>query len=103
VNERPKPLALYLFTGSRRTARDVIRRTSSGGACINDVMMQIANPFLPFGGVGSSGFGSYHGRASFDTFTHEKSVFANVTWIDLPLRYPPYTDLAFAMVKRVLR
>jgi len=90
INEREKPLALYLFTGSRNTEKQVLSRTSSGGACVNDTVMQITNPRLPFGGVGSSGMGAYHGRHSFEAFSHRKSVLNKSTRIDIPLRYPPY-------------
>ncbi|WP_099221059.1 aldehyde dehydrogenase [Listeria costaricensis] len=88
VCERPKPLALYLFTNDRRTEREVLKRTSSGGVCVNDTLMHIATPYLPFGGVGASGMGRYHGKASFDTFSHQKSILKQTTLFDLPFRYP---------------
>jgi len=92
VNSREKPLALYYF-GSK--GKDILRRTSSGGACINDTIMHIANENVPFGGVGMSGMGCYHGRRSFDAFSHYKSVITTSTLIDLPFRYMPYKNFSF--------
>lgn len=97
VNSREKPLALYYFGGS---GDRILQRTSSGGACINDTIMHIANGNLPFGGVGMSGMGSYHGKLSFDAFTHYRAVVKTGTWIDLPFRYMPYK--MFRLVKRIL-
>lgn len=99
INEREKPLAFYWF-GNERDAWDVIRRTSSGGGCINDTIMHIANGNLPFGGVGNSGMGHYHGKLSFDVFTHQRSIVSAPTWIDLPFRYMPYKF--FSLIKRML-
>jgi aldehyde dehydrogenase (NAD+) len=99
INSREKPLALYYF-GSERMGRYVIRHTSSGGACINDTIMHIANENLPFGGVGNSGLGTYHGRLSFDAFSHRRSVVTTPTWLDLPMRYMPYRW--FRIVKKLL-
>ena len=92
VNERPKPLALYVFTERREVARAVIDRTSSGGACVNDTLSHLVVPDLPFGGVGDSGIGAYHGRHGFETFSHARGVVDRSTRIDLPLRYPPYVN-----------
>ncbi len=86
----PKPLALYLFTPNKKTQRRVIRSTSSGAAVINDTVIHIANYNLPFGGVGASGMGAYHGKFGFDTFSHLKAVFARRSGLDLIFRYPPY-------------
>ncbi len=86
----PKPLALYLFGGGRNEQEKVLSMTSSGGVCFNDVVLQAGVPELPFGGVGSSGMGKYHGKASFDNFTHYKSVLKRPFWLDLNFRYPPY-------------
>lgn len=92
VNEHEKPLALYYF-GSIRAARRIIEATSSGGVCVNDTIMHIANSHLPFGGVGHSGMGRYHGRESFFTFSNRRSVlFATTRW-DIPFRFPPYPVL----------
>ena len=99
VTEREKPLALYYF-GDEKRGWEVIRRTSSGGACINDTIMHIANENIPFGGVGNSGMGRYHGRESFDAFSHRRSVVVTPTWLDVPFRYMPYTLLKF--VKKLL-
>lgn len=91
INKRPKPLALYYFTNNKANARTMLESTTSGGACINDVIMHVANPYLPFGGVGNSGEGRYHGKRSFETFSNERAVLYKSTGIDIPLRYPPYT------------
>ncbi len=99
VTEREKPLDFYDF-GSERKGRDIIGRTSSGGACINDTIMHIANENIPFGGVGNSGMGRYHGRESFDAFSHRRSVVLAPTWIDLPFRYMPYR--MFDFVRKIL-
>lgn len=99
IVEREKPLALYVFA-EQRVAERVVRRTSSGGACINDVIMHIANEHLPFGGVGNSGMGRYHGRDSLYAFSHRRSVLSSPTWLDLPFRYMPYR--LFRFVKRLL-
>jgi aldehyde dehydrogenase (NAD+) len=90
VKDRPKPLALYLFSRDKEAHQRVIETTSSGGVCINDVVMQLVGPQLPFGGVGASGMGAYHGRTGFDTFSHRKSVLVKTARMELPLRYPPY-------------
>ena len=97
VTSREKPLALYYF-GSRGDY--VLRHTSSGGACINDTIMHIANENIPFGGVGNSGLGNYHFKRSFDAFTHYRAVVTTLTWLDLPFRYMPYKF--FKVVKRLL-
>ena len=89
INGREKPLALYFF-GKPSVGREVVRRTSSGGACINDTIMHIANAKIPFGGVGNSGMGSYHGKRSFDAFTHERALVVTPRHFDLPFRYMPY-------------
>jgi acyl-CoA reductase-like NAD-dependent aldehyde dehydrogenase len=102
VNERPKPLALYVFSNDRDRTRRVVERTSSGGACVNDVLTHLLPHELPFGGVGPSGMGAYHGKASFDTFTHMKSVLEKPFYMDPPLRYPPYTDGKIKWAKRLV-
>ncbi len=99
VAAREKPLALYYF-GRESAGRELLRRTSSGGACLNDTIMHIANEALPFGGVGQSGMGSYHGRLSFEAFTHRRAVVSTPAWIDLPMRYMPYRW--FGRVKKIL-
>ena len=99
VTSREKPLAFYYF-GKESDGWDIIRRTSSGGGCINDVIMHIANENIPFGGVGNSGMGRYHDRDSFEAFSHTRSIVATGTWIDLPFRYMPYR--MFGLVKKIL-
>ena len=99
VNKREKPLALYYF-GDNKTAKHLLRHTSSGGACVNDTIMHIANERLPFGGVGNSGMSSYHGKESFDVFSHRRSVVTTPTWLDVPFRYMPYK--MFSLVKKLL-
>ena len=102
VNARPKPLALYVFTKDPKVGEDVLARTSSGGACVNATIWHLANPNLPFGGVGPSGMGAYHGRDSFETFSHRKAVVTKSTRIDPKLAYPPYTRLKTEILKRLL-
>ena len=99
VREREKPLALYYF-GNVKHAKEVIRLTSAGGSCINDVIMHIANENMPFGGVGNSGMGHYHGKLSFDAFSHQRSIVKTPTWLDLPFRYMPYR--MFGLVRKLL-
>ncbi|MCC5916274.1 MAG: aldehyde dehydrogenase [Cryomorphaceae bacterium] len=90
INARPKPLAMYIFTNKNSVKRRFENETSSGGLVFNDVIMHLANSELPFGGVGESGMGNYHGKFSIDCFSHKKSVYSSNTLIDIPLRYPPY-------------
>ena len=101
VTDRPKPLALYLFSNNEATQHKVVDQTSSGNACINDVIMHMVVPELPFGGVGDSGMGRYHGQWSFETFTHRKGVLSRTTHLDFPVRYPPYTDGHLALMKLI--
>ncbi len=102
VNKGDKPLALYLFSKSAKTQRRVLAETSSGGVAINDTVLQLASPNLPFGGVGESGMGAYHGRFGFEAFSHLRSVLRKPTWLDLALRYPPYTAGKFKWLRRFL-
>ena len=90
LQDRPKPLALYIFSQDKRRIRAVTRRIPFGGGCINDVVVHLATSEMPFGGVGESGMGCYHGRAGFETFSHLKSILDKKTWLDLPMRYQPY-------------
>jgi aldehyde dehydrogenase (NAD+) len=92
IQSRPKPLALYFFSTNRNHQARVIREISFGGGCINDTISHIIYPALPFGGVGDSGMGSYHGKAGFDTFSHRKSIMHKSPFPDIPLRYPPYKN-----------
>ena len=90
IQQRPKPLALYLFTQSKEVEERVMREVSFGGGCVNDTILHLATPYMPFGGVGESGMGGYHGKYSFDTFSHQKSVLKRWPKPDIPLRYAPY-------------
>jgi aldehyde dehydrogenase (NAD+) len=87
-----KPLALYLFSQNNRFIEEVLQKYSFGGGCVNDTVVHLVNNRLPFGGVGTSGMGAYHGKLSFDTFSHKKAIVKRGTWLDLPLRYAPYKD-----------
>ena len=102
INSGPKPLAVYLFTSDRRAQRRVIEETSSGSVVLNDVVIHLASPDLPFGGVGASGLGTYHGRAGFDTFSHLKPVLKKTTRLDPSLRYPPYSSRKRRWLGRIL-
>ncbi|MDB9517570.1 aldehyde dehydrogenase [Roseofilum reptotaenium CS-1145] len=102
INQRPKPLALYLFSKRSRVQRQVLQQVSSGTVALNDTVLQFNIPQLPFGGVGQSGMGRYHGLASFQTFSHYKSVLRRWFWLDLNLRYPPYGN-KLQLLKRLLR
>ena len=90
IDKNPTPLALYLFTKDKSIEERIIGNISFGGGCVNDTVMHVSSHTIPFGGVGSSGMGSYHGKQSFDTFTHKKSILKKSNLIDIPLRYPPY-------------
>ena len=90
INSRPKPLAFYYFSTNSRKQKEILTKTTSGGGCINDVLMHIANDHLPFGGVGNSGIGSYHGKYSFEVFSHSRSILKKANFIDVPIRYAPY-------------
>ncbi|MCX6305759.1 MAG: aldehyde dehydrogenase [Bacteroidetes bacterium] len=92
VNAHPRPLALYYFSDSRAKQEEILKTTSSGGGCINDVLMHIANDRLPFGGVGNSGIGHYHGKYSFEVFSHARSIMKKANFIDIPIRYAPYKN-----------
>ncbi len=100
INSHPKPLALYIF-GKKHTALKVLKHTFSGGACINDTIMHIANRKLPFGGVGESGMGNYHGKYGFETFSHKKSYVVSPRNFDIPAKYPPYKWLKY--IKKLLQ
>lgn len=90
IKAQPKPLSLYLFSPDKSTQKQIIDNVPFGGGCINDTLVHLSNPDLPFGGIGQSGFGNYHGKSSFDLFTHQKSVMERGSWLDIPFRYPPY-------------
>jgi len=101
VNARPKPLALYYFSESSSKQKDILNRTSSGGGCINDTLMHIANHHLPFGGVGNSGMGRYHGKYGFEAFSNMRSIIKKSTLLDVPVRYAPYDD-KLGMIKMLI-
>lgn len=103
INSRPHPLALYIFTNTRRIAKDVISRCGFGGGCINDTIIHLATSEMPFGGFGESGMGGYHGKSGFETFTHYKSIVDKKRWIDLPMRYQPYKGLNDKLIHMFLK
>ena len=95
-----KPLATYIFSNRKAFQKKIINRYSFGGGAINDTVIQITNKKLPFGGVGASGIGAYHGKRSFDIFSHQKAIIKKANWLDAPLRYPPY-NLPVKLVKKI--
>lgn len=103
ISRNPKSLAAYIFTTSRKLAREFLSKTQSGSVAVNDTVMQIASPYLPFGGIGPSGIGRYHGRESFETFSNMRSVMEKSNLIDLPVRYPPYTPIKVKLLKLLMR
>lgn len=103
INSNPKPLALYLFTNNKKIQKMILRDVPFGGGCINDTIMHIASHYMPFGGVGNSGMGSYHGKYSFDTFSHYKSIIKKSNLIDMPMRYHPYKEENYKLIKFFLK
>ena len=103
IRDREKPLALYLFTKDKALEERFTRFVPYGGGCINDTIVHLATPYMPFGGTGNSGMGSYHGKKSFETFSHTKSVMKKYNWIDLPMRYQPYKELSLKLIKMFLK
>ncbi|MBB4801951.1 aldehyde dehydrogenase (NAD+) [Flavobacterium nitrogenifigens] len=101
VSRYEKPLSFYIFSENNSFAKKLISKYSFGGGCINDTVIHFSNKRLPFGGVGHSGMGAYHGQRSFDTFSHHKAIVKKGNWIDLPMRYAPYKD-KLASIKRIL-
>ncbi len=102
VKERPKPLACYIFSEDKQFVKTIRDSLSFGGGCVNDVLLHTSNHHLPFGGVGASGMGSYHGYFSFCTFSHQKGMVENTTKPDLPLRYAPYNENKYNLLRRLL-
>lgn len=100
VNARPRPLALYYFTRDKKREAKVLRHISYGGGCVNDTVVHLATSYMPFGGVGNSGMGGYHGKDSFDTFTHRKSIMKKSLLIDIPIRYAPFKN-KLALLKKI--
>ena len=103
VRARPKPLALYLFTKDAAVENKVMKNLSFGGGCVNDTIMHVASLHVPFGGVGQSGMGSYHGKASFETFSHHKTILKKGRFLDIPVRYHPYKEKNLKLIRRLLR
>ncbi|MGH7439793.1 MAG: aldehyde dehydrogenase family protein, partial [Polyangiaceae bacterium] len=102
VNARPKPLALYVFSNDTDVQEQVIARTTSGGATVNHTWLHLTVPDLPFGGIGESGMGAYHGKATFETFSHRKAVLVKPTFLDPTLMYPPYSEAKKKILRRLL-
>lgn len=102
INNRPKSLAVYLFSNDSSTQQQVLAQTSSGGILINHTALQFAVPSLPFGGIGASGMGAYHAKATFETFSHRKSVLIKPTILDPSFTYPPYTKRKESWIRRFL-
>ncbi len=103
VNSHEQPLALYLFTRRSAVEDAILNGIPFGGGCVNDTVIHLANPKLPFGGIGASGMGHYHGKYSFDTFTHEKTIVKKGFWLDLPVRYAPYTRGKWDLIRKIMR
>lgn len=102
INNMPKPLSLYIFTNNKKLQKEILRKTSSGNGAINESVMQFSNPFLPYGGVGESGMGRYHGKKSFEAFSNLKSILKKTNLFDIPVRYPPFTDGKLKILKKFL-
>ena len=103
LEDKDKPLALYLFTEDKNAASFITTRCRYGGGCINDVVIHLATEAMGFGGVGESGMGSYHGKTGFETFSHQKSIVDKKTWMDLPMRYQPYQKLHETLLRFFLK
>ena len=103
INKHPKPLALYLFTNNNEVQKKVINEISSGGVSINDTILHLANSRLPFGGVGNSGIGSYHGEESFKTFSHKRSILKKSNIFNTTMMYPPYSEKQLNLIKKFLK
>ena len=103
IHSREKPLALYLFTKNRADERHILDTCSFGGGCINDTIVHLATSHMPFGGVGASGMGCYHGKQSFETFTHARSILKKANWLDLPMRYHPYSEGKLRMIRKFMK
>lgn len=102
IKSRPRPLSLYVFGKDSKLQTRIVNEVSFGGGCINDVIMHICDSHLPFGGVGESGMGSYHGEAGFKTFSHFKSILKKTFWFELPIKYMPYTQLKLKIIRALL-
>jgi len=102
ISKSEKPLSLYVFTENKAFAEKTIKEFSFGGGCINDTVVHFSNRRLPFGGIGNSGIGAYHGKLNFDTFSHKKAIVKKANWLDIPLRYAPYKN-KLKMIKKILK
>ena len=102
IKNKPKPLALYIFSKNKKVIEKILQQISAGGVTVNDTMLHSSTTTLPFGGIGSSGFGKYHGKASFDTFSHQKSILKRSYWFDFSFRYPPYKN-KYLKIKNLFR
>lgn len=102
ISKYDKPLSLYVFTTKDKFAEKIIQKFSFGGGCINDTVIHFSNNRLPFGGVGHSGIGAYHGKMSFDTFSHKKAIVKKANWLDLPMRYAPYKG-KLTLIRKILK
>lgn len=102
INRHEKPLSAYLFTGKSEEKKNFISKISFGGGCINDVAMHLSNEALPFGGVGNSGIGNYHGKFGFEAFSHQKAILDRATWGEPDLKYPPYSEKKLKWIKKLL-
>ena len=91
IEQNPKPLSTYIFSRNNKLIREFLGKTQLGNSAVNETVMQIASPYLPYGGVGSSGTGRYHGKISFETFSNLRSVLIKSNLFDIPVRYPPYS------------
>lgn len=102
VRKRSKPLALYIFTKDKAMEKTFLEKLQFGGGAVNNTVVHLSNPKLPFGGIGHSGYGNYHGKFGFETFSHKKSILKTATWFDLRAKYPPYSTLAYRIVQKVM-
>jgi aldehyde dehydrogenase (NAD+) len=103
ISARPHPLALYLFSENKSVQQKLMNDLQFGGGCINDTILHLASSHMGFGGIGGSGMGSYHGKAGFDAFTHEKAILQKNAFFDPAMRYPPYTDAKARLLRRLMR
>lgn len=103
INSQPRPLATYIFSGRKEEKDALLKRLHFGGGCVNDTIIHLATDYMPFGGVGESGMGGYHGKFGFETFSHIKSIVDKPTWLDLPMRYQPYSALKEKIIRAVMK
>lgn len=103
VRGKSRPLALYFFSSDKKRRKMIIRNLSFGGGCMNDTILHLVTPYMPFGGIGDSGMGNYHGKNSFETFSHKKSVLHKGFSIDLSFRYPPYGKGFMKLLRKIMR